>query len=459
MLKKLALGCVVSVALLYAVYYFVALHRFDAQLRNAGYKQAKIQGFVPYLDGVVIRDLRAGSFHFSNLYLAGGPHRHAFDKASYLSADKLDIDVNNLFSGAVQWPLPTDIPLTINHVAFNKNILGRDIRFAGKIKQDPGTPLLFDFTTESSDAEITCQAEIRIKDGLFTSVDLEFADASIKLPLLDVRRSMGWVSWLYNQSWNVIGEIESGFVSLGHHTLGDTALKLNGDTKTPDFSFGGMDNKATNSWVFDRENSALLIRHGQLSKQVQWLGLNKSMLVTMAGVMDSFMIQDSPEPVPVKKTAGKPYGQPLKEAETPAEKSIAVANEKVTDESMPVLGTVVFAQKSFAELVAGSLFADFQYSKNLTYVGRECVDNASSNCWTAQAVGGHFGYNSEMIPAYFLRQQDYEQSKLFRKVLQSFNVQSIKLTGNAQMIQTLTLNGTGPDGQPAYIELFVEGAE
>jgi len=173
--------------------------------------------------------------------------------------------------------------------------------------------------------------------------------------------------------------------------------------------------------------------------------MNTAMLGALSDKVTEFPVTKE-KMIEVKPLPKKGKVRPPVKAEPSPTPSLIV--EEVTLPEMP-----------FAKLAEKSLFAQFSYAPNLIYVTYQCSNDNQKNCWTAHGTGGHLSYDPQNIPAYFLRQKNYEESQQFRKVLLSFDVQSLTLKGKGDNVQEMEIKGTTAEGKPAYIELSVEGLE
>ena len=447
----LLVGTSLGIAIAWGGFYMALRAQFTSALSAHGIHQARLTGFKLYLDGLVIDRLQMGQLDFQTLYFSGAPWALLKQKPDYIYIEKLAIDVENIFSNPMQWPFAPQTPLTIENVSFHQPILGQDILFRGKIKHSPDAPLLFDFKSRDPILKLKGQTELRLSDYQLNSIDIEFDNAKLNIPSLRTKRTSGWLSFTQDQNWSIIGEIASGFILLNDRPLFDSTLKLNGTVDKVDFNFSGLENPDQTSWVFDHQDDKIYIRHLDTTKMMEWGGLTPATLTDLTTLMTSF-----PPPIIEKKIAvvGEkskkipiiPNSKPIKPPSLPEPESLIV--EEMT-----------LPEKSFADLARRSLFADFSYFSPLVYVASPCAADHSLLCWTAHGTKGQFHYDPQNLPAYFLRQKNYAESQKFRQVLLNFNVETITLKGKDDAIEQVDLKGTTAEGQPAYIELSVEGLE
>lgn len=466
-LSGVAIAALIS-GLAYTAAYCTLRSQLKTALHEAGYADIDIHGVGLYLDGLVVKrlDLANKQLSFYRVYFAGAPWKLLAGKPEYIYAENLHIDSENIFESPVHWPFHRNIPLTIRKADIQTMVLGRTIRLEGQMKRSPGTPLFFDFTSSSPEVIADGQTEIRTRKNVVRNIDIEFQDASLSFPLLKTKRSSGWLSFSWDNAWNVVGEVESGFANIPQNQFFDNSLKISGPVDNVDFTFSGATRNNKMQWVIDRHDGDLYLRYHNKAKQIPWGGLTNHMLEDISIEM---LTVDLPavaakKDEPLEKKKNKPI-QKLLDTAKADDADIVVAPKPVEQMRAPIpqeslqIESVKLPEMSLDKLLANSIFAGFFYGPHLVYLTHECPQDEDRNCWTARSQGGKLTYNPQAMPSYFTRLKDYEQSVQLRYILLSFDVQSMTISGKGDNVQQFSVKGKDADGRAAYIELSVNDLE
>lgn len=423
----------------------------------------------PYMDGIVIDDMSLGPYiRLSTLYIEGYPWQILRNKLQHIYIKQADIKARNILDQRIVWPFQHNVPLTVENVNLTFPFMAQDITFEGEFKQAPNIPLLFKFNSTSPILTLQGQSEVRIKDSIVQSIDIEFQDAHVDTPILQAKRSSGWLSLTYDENlWNIVSEIDAGFIKIPDYSLFDTTFKLNGTAAQLDFFISGNDQQSKNAWIFERQANDLHIRNLDQTKTIAWAGFNNTLLRKASTIMTTFAKDESkveivskPKEKPVIKTAKiEKKKQPEKKAPKKPEAVIPV-QEPETSEVVIIEKPPQTVYVPFRQLIQNSLFEGFLYDRPMVLMPRVCVSEAQNECWIARSQGGVLRYNANdpwAVPPYFARLQDYEQATKLRALLVLLNIDTLILSGDKNGVQDMSVLGRNAQGTKIHIDLSVLG--
>lgn len=410
--------------------------------------RAEIQGFKLFLDGIVIDRIKSGPMVFSRVYFHGNPWQLYRAQPDYINILHAQIMAGNILSAPIDWPLSPDIPLVVEKLSFSLPLMGRDMAMDGTAKQDPETPLLIDFQSQDKALDLQGQVEIRLDKNRIGSVDLEFHDASIDLDGLQTKRMSGWLSYSFENDWQVIGEIESGFAAAGDRHFSEASLKVNGQVISPDATFSGNENGQVVE--INRHSGNVTLQKDARVFPVLGTALNHELLQNIdltLGKLEQLLLAEKQETeiAAAEKPVDKP---PEKPPEPPSETPVVLPPAPV-----PVVKQepVRLPEVRLEKLVQNSVLHGFSYTETLVPVAKP------DGTWTAHGSGGMLNYDDRQIPAYFIKLKDYEQSKTLQSALLNFVVQTMTVKGIRDQVLAIDLKGVTASGQPAEIQLSVSG--
>lgn len=431
---------------MYGTAYKLLQQKFDQN-----YSAAKIDGFKLFLDGVVIDHFYTNNFKLDRVYFHGTPWKLYKAGPDYINVLSAEITNQNLFTSAIEWPISKDIPLVIERLHFKFSLLNKNVAVTGMAKQDPETPLLVDFETTSDTLALQGQAEIRIHDNRMQMIDLEFQDAFIGLKDLQTKRMSGWLSYSYENDWQVIGEMEAGFTGFTDRNFSEASLKINGPAMAPDVTFSATENNRVVE-INRKDGVVTLQKDARLfpvSGNVLDSALLQNISVTLAKheqleMAELLQQQEKDQLESLKKETIQPVQEPV----------IAIIETLPEKPVIPVRPEPVrLPEIRLAELLGNSVLRGFVYSHSVTPVKH------LEGTWIARGKGGIVTYDDRNIPEYFIKLKDYEQSKVLQAALLNFNVRSLTVKGVGDQVQEMILKGTTSANQPAEIQLSVLALE
>jgi hypothetical protein len=435
----------IAVAGLLVIFIAFYLYAFIA-LKHEAKKQGEVAGFKLFLDGVVIDEYKINpSIKLTRVYMHGMPWELLAAEPEYISIKQADIDADDLLTAPVKWPFNSKL-IDVDSLNVSKTILQQKMIFTGSAKQTEETPLLLEFEND----HLSGKAEIRIEDNQLQMIDISFDQADMDFPLLKTKRGSGWLSFSYEDDWQIVGELDAGITLLGPYQFFDSTVKINGPVSQADMTFSGeLEQK---NIVIDRQSGNYFVR--QEDK-------------TLPVIADQDVLQQiilTLDKAQQFQTATKQNKKLEKEQQVKQEKKVepVAAKESEKTELPPPIAfkiqPVTLPEIKLQTLIANTALAGFIYQQSLVQVDQPCI-NGTGQCWIAHGQGGIFSYNPEILPAYFPKMKDYEQMKQLRAALLNFNVQNITVQGKDKTAQQITLKGTTSQNQPAEIQLSVLGLE
>lgn len=259
--------------------------RFTHQLVESGFHDIRITGFKTYFDGVVVQKVELDQqFVFNKIYLHGKPWQL---QPSYIHVFEAVIATDHFFVGRMPWPFKQNLPVTIEKLNFAQEILGEKVVFSGHGKQNLDGPMVIDFSSDNSHVKLDGQAEIKTSQNHVQNFDITLNQVELDLSALKARRAGGWISFAYTNGWSILGELESGFLTIGDQPLLDAAIKLNGSPKQLAATMTGREQATPSVWNFDLKNNALSINRDEQAAFLNWQKLDEALLGDIAILMQS----------------------------------------------------------------------------------------------------------------------------------------------------------------------------
>jgi hypothetical protein len=343
-------------------------------------------------------------------------------------------------------------------VKISKTILGKVVTFTGFAKQSSETPLLLDFSSDDEKIGLSGKAEIRIDKDKIQMIDVDFEQADIDALQFGTKRGTGWLSFSYEDNWQIVGELDAGITLLGQYQFFDSSIKITGAVAQPEMTFAGRMNDE--NIVIDQREGNYFIRRNEQTLPVT---VNNQPLQETILTLDKINQIQLAEAQALKEQQEKQAEEEQKKKTKDKKKlEIKPAEEPKPELAPPVafkIEPVKLPEIKFAEITGNTALAGFIYPEPLVQVNQPCLSNITGQCWTAHGQGGQFSYNPAILPDYFLKLKDYEQVKQLKVALLNLNVQSITIQGKDKTAQKVILKGSTPDGQPVEVQLSVLGLE
>ena len=439
-------------ALAYGGAYYVLDQKVKQQFPNVRMGNMKL-----FLDGIVLPEIETDQLKLTRIYLHGTPWQLYQRGPDYMNVLKAELKSSAVLSTPMPWPFDENIPLAIDAVTFTMPLLGQEIALLGSAKQDPETPLLMDFESQTRELDLQGQAEIRVHEGHVQMVDIDFEGASLDLPQVQAKRMSGWLSYSYEKDWQLIGELEAGFAVMDQRAFSEVSLKLNGPAILPDATFSGMENQMMVE--INRKDAAVTLQKDARIFPMQGEVLNTALLQQIDVTLDKFeqlsTIQklQQEEAQVIAAQAEKADAEKRLKAKEEQEQATVLAEAVVEPVAIEKPKSVQLPEVRLEDLIGNSALKGFVYSALLSPVKH--IDGT----WTARGKGGILTYDVRNIPEYFIKLNDYEQSKVLQGALLDFNVRAVTVKGVGDKVQEMTLKGTTAANQPAEIQLSVLALE
>lgn len=474
--------------ILYGGYALLLTKQMTKTMAVSATNPVKFTRVRPFMDGVVIDTMQLGHVTLASVYFEGYPWQILQGDIKHIYIKQAKIRTDHVLAKAMIWPFDHQIPLTVERMVLELSLLGKDIVLNGEMKQAPNIPLLFKMSSISPELTMDAIGEVRVQDHLIQSIDVEFRDAQMAFDSLETKRSGGWLSMTFDDNlWNIVGEMDSGFVKIPQQSFFDMTVKLNGTADEMDFTVSGNDQESKNAWVIERMSNDLHLRYLDHKKTVSWNGFNNHGLHAVGGIMTTFApdVLAKEEAASEAKQAEKLALKKEKEAKEKAlqlakqEKELArkkkieeqknaqaqqdadddVANSS-TDANDEVQEKIPLVYAPIQQLVGNSVFQGFLYNRPLVVMPRICVDDVSNECWIARGQGGVFGYDTTdpwKVPSYFSRLQNYQEATQLRGLLASLTIDNLVLNGDKNGVRDMIIHGKDTAGRNIHIELSVLG--